>query len=121
MKLPSPEFSVHIDLPVPLAVPFGTCSLNFCGACRLGAAFLPLWDTVKDVSPGKAKHPRTRLVSRRGQPPPAAVGALDDPCLLSRREQRFRVRGGRGEGLAGLSAALPSAPGLVPPGTRGLV
>lgn len=48
MKLPSPEFSVHIDPPMPLAMPFGTCSLNFCGACRLGAAFLPLWDTVKE-------------------------------------------------------------------------
>lgn len=70
----------------------------------------------KDVSPGKAKHPRTRLVSQRRQPPPAAVGALDDTCFLSRREQLCRVRGGRGEGLAGLSAALPSVPGVVPPG-----
>lgn len=77
----------------------------------------------KDVSPGKAKHPRTRLVSQRRQSPPAAVGALDDTCFLSRQEQPCRVRGGRGEGLAGLSAALPSVPSVVPPRreTRGLV
>lgn len=82
---------------MPLAVPFGTCSANFRGACFPGAAFLPLWDTVTE-----------RCFTQKGWTPRDATGepeipasccccpALDDPYPLNCREQPCLVRGGRG-------------------------